>query len=93
MTSIPITKILELDNMTLGNIIVDGFLCSGYNFGDAQLCAEKILKGGRVHNVFTGAVISADKIKHSIQRYLTEETQNDIETVCDNASDIIRSIV
>lgn len=93
MTSIAITKMLEFDDMTLGNLIVDGFLCTGYNFCDAQLCAEKILHGGRVHNACTGAVISSDKIKHAIQRYLTEETQNDIESVCDNASIIIRSIV
>lgn len=91
--TITITKALELDEMAIGNLIVDGFLCTGYNFSDAQLCAEKIMQGGRVHNACTGAVISADKIKHAIQRYLTAETQNDIEAVCDNASIIIRSII
>lgn len=93
MTVITVTKALEFDDMMIGNLIVDGFLCTGYNFIDAQLCAEKIMQGGRVHNACTGAVISADKIKHAIQRYLTAETQNDIESVCDNASIIIRSII
>ena len=90
---ITILKTLDFDELTLGNIIVDGFLCSNYDFATAQLACERILKGGKVHNACTGAVITKTKVIHSIQRLLTAETQNDIEIACDNASEIIRSIV
>ena len=90
---ITILKTIEFDELTLGNIIVDGFLCSNYDFSTAQLACERIMQGKGVHNACTGAVITKTKVIHSIQRYLSAEHQNDIETVCDNASDIIRSIV
>lgn len=90
---ITIIKTIDFDELTIGNIIVDGFLCSGYNFGNAQLACERIMQGGKVHNACTGAVITKTKVIHSIQRYLSAEHQNDIEMACDNASDIIRSIV
>lgn len=88
-----IRKIIDFDELTLGNIIVDGFLCSNYDFASSQLAAEKILKGERVHNACTGAIITRKKVVHSIQRLLMENTQNDVETACDSASEIIRSII
>lgn len=90
---ITILKTIDFDELTLGNIIVDGFLCSGYDFSNAQLACERIMQGKGVHNACTGAVITKTKVIHSIQRYLSAEHQNDIEMTCDNASEIIRSIV
>lgn len=90
---ITVLKTIEFDELTLGNIIVDGFLCSNYDFHNAQLACERILKGKGVHNACTGAVITKIKVIRSIQRLLSEEHQNDIEIACDNASEIIRSIV
>lgn len=88
-----IHKTIDFDELTLGNIIVDGFLCSNYDFASSQLAAEKVLKGGRVHNACTGAIITRKKVIQSIQRLLVTNTQNDIETACDSASEIIRSII
>lgn len=90
---ITILKTIEFDDLTLGNIIVDGFLCSDYDFTSSQLACERIMQGKGVHNACTGAVITKTKVIHSIQRYLSAEHQNDIEIACDNASEIIRSIV
>ena len=90
---IVIIKELEFDELTIGNIIVDGFLCSGYDFSSSQLACEHIMKGGSMHNATTGACINLKKVKHSIRRLLQQETQNDIEIACDSASEIIRSIV
>lgn len=90
---ITILKTIDFDELTIGNIIVDGFLCSDYDFSEAQLACEKIMQGEGVHNACTGAVITQKKVVHSIRRYLSEQHQNDIETACDNASEIIRSIV
>lgn len=90
---ITILKTIEFDDLTLGNIIVDGFLCSDYDFGSAQLACDRIMSGKGVHNACTGAVITKTKVVHSIQRFLSAENQNDIEMACDNASEIIRSIV
>lgn len=90
---IAIHKTLDLDDVIIGNIVVDGFLCSGYSFFDAQAAADKIITGGGVHNACTGARINKTKLIHSIQRFISNETQNDIEIICDNASEIMRGIV
>lgn len=90
---ITVLKTIDFDELTLGNIIIDGFLCSDYDFATAQIACERILNGGKVHNACTGAVITKTKVIHSIQRLLTVETQNDIEIACDNANEIIKSIV
>ena len=93
MTVVTIYKTMALDNLTLGNLIVDGFLCCDYNFADAQTVAEIIIKGGKIHNRKTGAIISKDKVIKSIQRYLTDKTDADIIEISDNAHEIIRNIV
>ena len=90
---ITILKTIDFDELTIGNIIVDGFLCSNYSYSEAQLACEKIMQGKGVHNACTGAMITQKKVVHSIRRYLAEQHQNDIETACDNACEIIMNIV
>lgn len=93
MTVVSIHKTMALDDMTLGNIIVDGFLCCDYTFEDAQTVAEIIIKGGKMHNRKTGAIISKEKVVQCIQRFLADKTDADIIEISDNAHEIIRSIV
>lgn len=93
MTVISIYKQMALDDMTLGNIIIDGFLCCDYSFEDAQTVAEIIIKGGRIHNRKTGAIISKEKLIKCIQRFLADKTDADIIEISDNANEIIRSVV